>query len=274
MTKYEKFRKRHIANKNELIEMAKREMNEVLLHSESDPLHSSAYYGTFKRLVMDFINEVDKLTLMEKLEDGWCYDFGVNYYGVDLQLLHFEVYDGYEDDDSLLGIDQVLTIYTLPSKLLTVEEFAEMHGVEVVTVRQWIRRGKIRTAKKYGNEWRIPALTDTPKRGYTSAVYKWNDKLSGLPKELEYLNDYCEAVFSQDLEEKRVFWICLYDKKGAESVIREAGKTIQCTATEREKIELAIISQPSVDYLPNYEDSILIDLMNLHREDNELDTSE
>lgn len=45
-----------------------------------------------------------------------------------------------------------LTLLQIPVKMLTTGEFAQLRGVEDVTVRQWIRRGKIRTAVKYGNE--------------------------------------------------------------------------------------------------------------------------
>ena len=42
--------------------------------------------------------------------------------------------------------------------MITVSEFAELHGVQSVTVRQWIRRGKLRAIKKQGRDWLIADL--------------------------------------------------------------------------------------------------------------------
>ena len=260
MIDYDFFIKHHSMNKSDLIEDIDSTLEKILLHAETDPNHSYAYYSTLKNLLENLKDKILSSTLMEQLETGWCYDWGVNYSGADLQLVHYILYEGYPEDPSLEELDQVFPILSVPTSLLTVDEFASLHGVEVVTVRQWIRRGKIRTAKKYGNEWRIPSLTDTPKRGYTSAHYKWSDTLSGLPEDLLYLNEYNEALFTQDDDDKKLFYVFLYNEPAVDG-LRTAGKTLECTAAERERIELTIISQPSVHYMQNFIDSICIDLM-------------
>ena len=64
-----------------------------------------------------------------------------------------------------------------------VEEYAAATNTEAVTVRQWIRRGKLRNALKIGSEWRIPEITDPPRRGYTPVSYYNKGGLIAFPKE-------------------------------------------------------------------------------------------
>lgn len=60
------------------------------------------------------------------------------------------------------------TLITVECDYLTVEQYDSMLGIEPVTVRQWIRRGKLRHAKKNGRDWLIPDTEDKPQRGFTS----------------------------------------------------------------------------------------------------------
>ena len=263
MDKYEYFRKFHFMNKEDIISAIDSTLASVLKNAETDPRHSCAFYATLKNLLDEFKKSLDNIVFIEKLDDGWCYDWGVSYSGADLQLIHYRVDDSIFENPHDIMYDQIFTLSTTPTKLLTVEEYAQMQGVEVVTVRQWIRRGKIRTAKKFGKEWRIPALTDTPGRGYTSAWYEWSDGLIGLPKELEFLNKYCSAMIVQDDEDKKYYHVHLYNGDAVENGVGKIAKVIRCTVAEREKIELALISQPAVKYMSNLTDSICIDLMNI-----------
>lgn len=94
---------------------------------------------------------------------------------------------------------------TVDTKLLTVDDYANTYGVNTGTVRQWIRRGKIRNAIKLGNEWRIPELTDMPTRGYQTGIYMWMEYLKNLHKEYEFLRNYTTAMFDQDSIDKNKF---------------------------------------------------------------------
>lgn len=64
-------------------------------------------------------------------------------------------------------ITEQFKLLSVESDLISVGEYAKLYGIEPQTVNQWIRRGKIRTAKKIDNHWMIPTLTESPKRGYT-----------------------------------------------------------------------------------------------------------
>ena len=87
------------------------------------------------------------------------------------------------------------------------EENAKEYGVETVTVRQWIRRGKIRNAVKNGREWLIPELTELPGRGYTSAIYMWYEYLYDLPNEYKFLTDYTTVLINQCSDDRAKYEI-------------------------------------------------------------------
>ena len=89
--------------------------------------------------------------LFTELEDWWAYELTLSYDGIYLFCNHYN-FRGLAPDNKLdMVCDQEFILLSVKSELLTVEQYAEQYGVESVTVRQWIRRGKIRTATKYGN---------------------------------------------------------------------------------------------------------------------------
>src|SRR5690625_4343364 len=108
-----------------------------------------------------------------------------------------------------------------------------MHDVTATTVRQWIRRGKLRTAKKVGRDWLIPSITERPSRGFTNGYYHW----LGLPNELKvkfpFLIEYNSIYIPQNEDEKSLFDCYL---KGQHS-----NKQITLSNNEREKLEVALI---------------------------------
>jgi len=117
-----------------------------------------------------------------------------------LKLCHFAVlYDFNRDptDDyptqGQLVPDEDYTLHCTSSKLLSLEEFGMIHDVAADTVRQWIRRGKIRSAVKMGNDWRIPELSDLPERGYKPGSYYWREEIPNPPEEVPDINSYDEV---------------------------------------------------------------------------------
>ena len=53
---------------------------------------------------------------------------------------------------------------SLAPHTVTVMQYAQAHGLNPITVRQWIRRGKLPEAKKLGILWVIPEGTQIPTR--------------------------------------------------------------------------------------------------------------
>lgn len=52
-------------------------------------------------------------------------------------------------------------------------EISEMSCVKEKTVKEWLRRGKIRCGVKKDGDWLIPELAERPGRKYRSVIYRW-----------------------------------------------------------------------------------------------------
>ena len=146
------------------------------------------------------------------------------------------------DERNLLKSISHLPLYNIievESRYVTVEQFARMHDVSDTTVRQWIRRGKLRDAKKQGQNWMIPSTAKRPHRGYEFGEYTW-DKLPGeILEAFPFLEDSEGVFLEQDKYESDCF--CATPKYH-----NEINKTIQLSTTEREKLELMLMASPDV----------------------------
>ena len=134
-------------------------------------------------------------------------------------------------------VGQEFDLVKVSTRLLTVEEYASIYEVSFGKVRQWIRRGKLRSAIKAGSEWRIPELSEITGRGYRRATFHWDDKLSDVPEEYSYLKEYSWLSIDQNVKDKNLFRVvCLgKDTKSLEMIME---------TKEREKFELYLISNP------------------------------
>lgn len=226
------------------------------INSQTDGTKTAVYYYTLIELLKRFYSELDNLVLMETLEEFWGYDCDVTYLGVQLNLVHYYCSEEVDElNESSIHCDEVYTLFRVDSKLLTVEEYANRYGVEEVTVRQWIRRGKIRTAIKCGNEWRIPELTDIPPRGWRNATYYWDKELV-LDCEYAYLNDYNALTIIQDEHDKSKYELTIFKRNTS-----LPPKRLVLDVKEKEKFELFCISNPDIHYLEMVMENYEIDLM-------------
>ena len=207
-----------------------------------DIRHSSAYYHAVMRLIDQFLKELDDMILFKKLEPGWEYFVSYSYQGIDLFLQHFPHEDA--------APDQQFHIYSIPAQFLTVEEYAHIYDVGVGTVRQWIRRGKLRTVRKSGNEWRVSELSDPPKRGYTPGIYHLGGYLSDLPDEYRYLKG-ADSVY---LEHEGAGFLVTLHKEGRT-------ETKEITLEDGEKLERFLISSSEATYIENLFESLNGDLV-------------
>lgn len=207
-----------------------------------DKDHSAAFYVKYRDMMKQFRDAVERTVLFEQLEDWWHYSWKIDESGASLILTHITSVDFAdpedEDESTWFDYDQEFTLLRLDTKLLTIEEYAESYGVGVGTVRQWIRRGKLRSAVKYGREWRIPELAEVTKRGYSYGYYEWKNRLTDLPEEYGFMNGYSSVSISQKKDNKSEYEI-LFRAKGREKIMRMETK-------EKEKFELMLISNPMI----------------------------
>lgn len=213
--------------------------------AKHDYVNPAAHYSAIRELLEAFRKTVENAVLFDETPKDWAYSLHFEYDKFSLSLVHISDYISPIDKYSSggIGIDASYELIKREPLKLTVAEFADLYKVPQVTVRQWIRRGKIRVAEKKGNEWLISELAGLPRRGYESATYIWDTKLEKLPEEYVFLNNYDTATFYQDDYDKTIFHVLFtewsdsdkkYDKKlGVE---------------EKEKLELFMIANPQIRY--------------------------
>lgn len=198
-----------------------------------------------KRILIDmlyeFLSKIRKINMPIIKQRGWFYEYIWNTEGIKLILTHCDKVE-IDDDGNLnyMETSDEIIIIELKAKYLSVEQYAQKYNVTATTVRQWIRRGKIRNAKKIGRNWLIPELTDKPTRGYEPVTYEWEYLSEEIKIKYPFFNE-CSSV----LIRKSDSVTNLYDVK----VINNVGvivEKIQLNTAEREKMELALISEPSV----------------------------
>ncbi len=244
------FRKQRFTSKEDILEWIKEARKRLIRKSEKDKKHSAAFYHIYQKMLEKFYIQIEQTKLFNRLEDFWYYMISFSDTGAKLFLCYA---DKCKFDDKgrviQIGQGQSLPLIIIPAKNLTVEEYANMYGVGEGTVRQWIRRGKIRNAKKRGREWLIPELTELPGRGYQSGVYEWFGYLEDLPEEYEFLRNYTVVIINQNRENKKLY-----------SVTFAAGgvlpKKKEYSEKEREKLELFLISHPQIHFIGPPDDGL------------------
>ncbi|ATW28201.1 helix-turn-helix domain-containing protein [Candidatus Formimonas warabiya] len=204
-------------------------------------------YSEGKRKVLlslcdEFRNELEKSDIPTLTKPWLYYDYSITNDGIELSL--FKCDNDIEFDDegeiSSMSSSEEYTLVKVKCDYLTVEQYAELYDVTTTTVRQWIRRGKLRTAKKKGRDWLIPALADKPKRGFESATYHWNVLSSDILAVFPFLAETNRVYLFQDDEDKKLF----------NAITGWPGENnrqqVKLTTKEREQLEIMLIAAPGV----------------------------
>lgn len=238
------YRRDSMTTKKDILFDVKMKLNHLEKGSGLDTTHSMAFYTRSKELLLKFKKEVEDAILFEELEDMWSYDIDIDDTGITLRLIHADEVE-FNDDGvvTFISMDEHFDLITVKAKMLTVEKYAEMYGVTVGAVRQWIRRGKLRSAIKNGGEWRIPELAEVSGRGYKFGTYHWQDELSDIPEEYKFINECTIASITQDEHKKDLFHIECWTVENAE---RTNIHRTEMETKEKEKFELMLISNPLV----------------------------
>ena len=206
--------------------------------------HTESFWNQYLSLLRRFQHEIENTMLFSELEDYWRYSYEINELGAKLNLEYIaEVgYDDFDEDGEPASISpsvgQTFELVTVPSKMLSVEEYAAVYNVSVTTVRQWIRRGKIRSAIKNGREWSIPELAEVSGRGYQSGSYFWSCQLNNLPEDFAFLAEARGVSIYQDEKNKDTYNITVWPHMFGD------GTKIHMSTADKEKLELMLISHP------------------------------
>ena len=246
--------KKECTTKDAALKRLKKKIDRYCKEADENPRYPKTYYALMIVLLNLFYEKIKAAVLFEELPDYWTYDFSYEYDEFALTLEHIKEYKLTEDGEYRSSLcDAVYNLVTVHPVSLTVDQYAKFYEVEQGTVRQWIRRGKIRTAYKEGKEWKIPELSPPPSRGYEGAQYKWVHGVDNLPEEYAFLADYVIATFYQDMKDKSKYHVLLVSKETFTShsegeVTTTTNKELLLDAKEREKLELFMIARPQIKY--------------------------
>jgi len=230
-----------LLNKKEVLESFE---DFVEHHREHD--NNEGYSESKRRVLLSLCDEFHKKIMsidVPTLTKPWFfYEYSITNDSIKLSLNKCD--DNIEFDEtgeiSSMTYQENYVLAETHCDFLTVEQYAELYSVTTTTVRQWIRRGKLRTAMKRGRDWIIPALADKPKRGFESATYHWtlldNEIIDAFP----FLANAQELYLYQDENSKKLYYAIAYGS-GSENSIK-----VELTITEREQLEIMLISSPGV----------------------------
>lgn len=183
----------------------------------------------------------------------WYYEYRWLSDGIVLELLYCEEAEFEEDGEiSSLKSSNAITLVEVKCNYLTVEEYAQKYEVTVTAVRQWIRRGKLRSAKKIGRDWIIPELADKPQRGYEPVTYSWGILSEDIVRNFPFLKDANAVNILQDTSDKSKYIISLIGKT------KSCYERIHLSINEREKLEVALISEPEIQCEEWYRNVIFV----------------
>lgn len=226
-------------NKQTLIEALDKASKDVEYEMRNNPQHTIQYYNALYSLLNKVILEISSRNIFDAPKD-WFYSFVISNKSATLYIKHVASFQKNEDGNVKLEINEKFRLINYPVKLLTVEEYAATQKTEAVTIRQWIRRGKLRNAIKIGGEWRIPEISDPPARGFTPVTYYNRKNYLPLPKEFgEAFNQFPNIIYICK-QEKEKGYVVLFDSAPAlipQKLLSDA---------EREKLELFLISNPNI----------------------------
>ena len=226
-------------NKQSVIATLDNASKSVVSEMRNTPQHTLQYYNALSFLLDKVIVEIASRNIFDA-PDGWFYSFEITNKNAAMYIRHVSEIQEDEDGNVVLDIDERFRLINYPVGLLTVEQFASRSKIEAGTVRQWIRRGKLRNAIKVGGEWRIPEITDPPTRGFTPVRYYNNGQFFFLPKEIGASFNQHPSVIDIYKSKEEKGYIVLFDY--APAILPQK----LLTDAEREKLELMLIGNPNI----------------------------
>lgn len=232
------FKKKYCFNKADVQLDFKGYMEQYEPDSEED--YREPYRRTMFELCERFQHALDNCSLPQLTDDWWFYDYEQTNDGINLKLHFCEEFDIEENGIESMTFTEEFTLLSVKCDYLKVEQFATINNVTDITVRQWIRRGKLRTAKKVGRDWFIPSIATKPARGFSPVSYYWDRLPTILSDSFPFLVGYDCAYIFQNKEVKSQF-DCILGYPGQNDRVK-----ITLSTTEREKLELALISSTIV----------------------------
>lgn len=167
--------------KKEMVSVLETALKEISREMRTSPRHSLIYYNALSLSLEEVAMDMQFHNFFDVPED-WYYSLEITNRGSVLCLKHIAGVEEDEEGRSTVSYDEHFSLRTFPKAGLTVEEYAKKVGKKPVTVRQWIRRGQMRSAYRIGGEWRIPRICDGPAKSSLPVTYYLSGEALPLPE--------------------------------------------------------------------------------------------
>lgn len=219
--------------------------------ANEEPVYSIGVSKNRIKLCEKFYAAVKKCKLPVLTELWWYYEYQFLGDHIELNLCQADEIEIENGEISMMTSTVEHILITVECDYFSVEQFASMLNVEPVTVRQWIRRGKLRYAKKVGRDWLISCVEDKPQRGFSSVQYVVEKDSEIISDEFPLLATADSITILQDQKQKSKFICYLKNYK------TKFHTELDLTRSEVERLEHAIIEsgkarvQGNIQYVPN-----------------------
>ncbi len=220
-----------------------------------EPGYSNEVVKNRVKLCQKFHAAIKKCKLPVLTELWWFYEY--QFLGNSMELNLCQADEIEVENDEINGMISTVehTLIKVECDYISVEQYASMLDIEPVTVRQWIRRGKLRHAKKNGRDWLIPNTEDKPRRGFTSVQYIVEKEAQIESDEFPLLSTCNSILILQDQENKSKFICYLNNYK------TKFCSELELTRSEVERLEHTIIEsgkarvEGNIQYVPYIRDN-------------------
>ena len=152
-TFYSEFMSDELRSKKEVLKRIDKKIARYKKEANEDRNTPAAFYSLLDSLLKTFKSRINEAVLFDTLPEWWVYRYSLEYDRFVLSMEHIKsiVYDDESGQFRCSYTDAEYPLIGFEFKTLSAGEYAELYGVGDGTVRQWIRRGKLRTATKVGN---------------------------------------------------------------------------------------------------------------------------
>ena len=197
------FRDSHLFSREDIIKSFEMFIEHMRLNEY--PRCSPVVLKNQLKLCEKFLETIKKCKLPILTECWNFYEYRFLISNILLELCNASDIEIENDELGTISVTVEHTLIDIECEYLTVNQFAAMHQVDEKAVDQWICKGKLRYAKKVGQNWLIPNTQDKPKRGFDTVQYviKADEKITNY--EFPTLAMIESVFISQDSTEKKIF---------------------------------------------------------------------
>lgn len=213
---------------------------------------SAAFYLRYLRILKSFREKLKDTKLFNRLEDCWYYSLVLYDTKFVLNLNHVTkiIINPKDLQENQISYDQTFELVKEDVRLLSVQEFAELHDMTEAGVRQLIRRGRLPNAVKFGNSWRIPELSEMTNLRKLQHHYYLDDNVEVIPVGDEEISGYDHVIIKPDDSKKNYYKIEFVNMKTHQEHqkkrIEEYFKAFSLMQKDKEKLESWLIANPLV----------------------------